>query len=73
MTIERQALLWNGFLAAMMAIGTVVSCDRPATQAAPPAGAGQRTGVPDLPLEPVDGGGQDWQGETMAPASDGVE
>lgn len=73
MTIERQSLLWNGFLAAMMAIGTVVSCDRPATQAAPPAGAGQRPGVPDLPAIADDGSDKDWQGETMAPAPDGVE
>ena len=77
LSLEEQCEIFNVILGIVIVAVLIGGCNGKQTiretPAPPQVGAGQRPGVPDLPAVAVDGRGQDWQGEEMAPAADGVE
>lgn len=77
LSLEEQCEIFNVILGIAIVAVLIGGCNGKQTiretPTPPPAGAGQLPGVPDLPAESVDGRGQDWQGEEMAPTSNGVE
>lgn len=77
LSLEEQCEIFNVILGIVIVAVLIGGCNGKQTireaPAAPQVRAGKRPGVPDLPAVAVDGRGQDWQGEEMAPTSNGVE